>query len=71
MTCDTAPNPKIVIAPPETARAERLVDVYAYIVGSGVGVALTTVVARTGPCVEVEFELVANYRYLHWPCGLH
>jgi low-affinity ferrous iron transport protein len=47
MTCDTAPNPKIVIAPPETTRTERFIDVYAYVVGSGVGVALTTVVVIT------------------------
>jgi low-affinity ferrous iron transport protein len=47
MTCDTVPNPKIVIAPPDTTRTERLIDVYAYIVGSGVGVALTTVVVIT------------------------
>ncbi|PMD60108.1 Low affinity iron permease [Hyaloscypha bicolor E] len=47
ITCDTAPNPKIVIAPPETTKTERLIDVYAYIVGSGVGVAFTTVVVIT------------------------
>jgi low-affinity ferrous iron transport protein len=44
MACDTKPNPKITIAPPETTRTERFIDVYAYIVGSGVGVALTTIV---------------------------
>ncbi len=37
-------NPKIVIAPPESSRMERCIDVYAYVVGSGVGVALTTIV---------------------------
>jgi low-affinity ferrous iron transport protein len=47
MTCDTKCNPKITIAPPETTRTERFIDVYAYIVGSGVGVALTTVVVIT------------------------
>ena len=47
MTCDTKPNPTIVIAPPETSRTERFIDVYAYIVGSGVGVALTTIVVIT------------------------
>jgi low-affinity ferrous iron transport protein len=47
ITCDTAPNPKIVIAPPETTRTERFIDIYAYIVGSGVGVALTTIVVIT------------------------
>ena len=36
-----------MIAPPETTKTERLIDVYAYIVGSGVGVALTTVVVIT------------------------
>ncbi|KAE9377344.1 hypothetical protein N431DRAFT_555554 [Stipitochalara longipes BDJ] len=47
MTCDTAPNPTIVIAPPETTRTERFIDVYAYIVGSGVGVALTSIIVIT------------------------
>jgi low-affinity ferrous iron transport protein len=44
MTGDMGSNPKIVIAPPESSRMERCIDVYAYVVGSGVGVALTTIV---------------------------
>jgi low-affinity ferrous iron transport protein len=47
MTCDYQPNPKIIISPPETTRTERFIDIYAYIVGSGVGVALTTIVVIT------------------------
>jgi low-affinity ferrous iron transport protein len=44
MTGDMDPNPYIVITPPESTRTERCIDVYAYVVGSGVGVALTTIV---------------------------
>jgi low-affinity ferrous iron transport protein len=44
MTGDLQPNPSIVIAPPESTRTERCIDVYAYVIGSGVGVALTTIV---------------------------
>jgi low-affinity ferrous iron transport protein len=44
MTGDVEANPSIIIAPPESTRTERFIDGYAYIVGSGVGVALTTVV---------------------------
>ncbi|PMD48097.1 Low affinity iron permease [Hyaloscypha variabilis F] len=47
LTGDTAPNPPIIIAPPQSTRTERFIDVYAYIIGSGVGVALTTIVFVT------------------------
>lgn len=46
ITGDLTPHQSFMIEPPETTRTERFIDIYAYIVGSGVGVALSiTVVA--------------------------
>lgn len=44
VTGDLMPNLSFTIEPPETTRTERFIDIYAYVVGSGVGVALSTVV---------------------------
>lgn len=44
VTGDLMPNLSFAIEPPETTRTERFIDIYAYVVGSGVGVALSTAV---------------------------
>jgi low-affinity ferrous iron transport protein len=44
LTGDLLPNQCFVIEPPVTSSTERFIDIYAYVVGSGVGVALSTVV---------------------------
>jgi low-affinity ferrous iron transport protein len=41
---DMLPNLPFTIEPPETTRTERFIDIYAYLVGSGVGVILSTIV---------------------------
>jgi len=41
---DLLPNQTFTIEPPETTRIERFIDIYAYVVGSGVGVTLSAIV---------------------------
>lgn len=42
LTGDTTPHTTIIIEPPKTTWMERKIDGYAYLVGSGVGAALST-----------------------------
>jgi low-affinity ferrous iron transport protein len=44
LTGDMAPNESWIISPPKASKMERSIDIYAHVVGSGVGVVLSTIV---------------------------